>query len=102
MYVSTPHVLPSHTSEKVKGTTRSRAVSEQKITRFKESLSQVTCNWSDVLDTNDVDCAYEKFIDTSAVTKRLTVRYPTADGGFRFQLDGFVFPFFLFFFCFFL
>lgn len=37
-------------------------MSEQKITRFKESLYQV--NWSEVLDTNDVDCAYDKFIDT--------------------------------------
>ena len=33
----------------------------------------------------------------SAVVKRLTVRYPTAHDGFRFQLDGFVFPFFFFF-----
>ena len=31
---------------------------------------------------------------TSAVVKRLTVRYPTAHGRFRFQLDGLVFPFF--------
>ena len=41
-----------------------------------------------------------RVVQTSAVVKRLTVRYPTAHGGFRFQLDGFVFPFFLFFFIF--
>ena len=39
-------------------------------------------------------------VQISAVVKRLTVRYPTAHGGFRFQLDGFVFPFFLFFYFF--
>ena len=37
-------------------------MSEQNITRFKENVSQV--NWSEVLDTNDVDCEYDKFIDT--------------------------------------